>query len=236
MINDSHDAIRQPDDRKSIRERLKALLGYAGSTDEQAARRRLVFRIYFITQTVGQLVLTVVLTTFAIERGELKTCPEFTAINLLWVARTTFVSYLLLWMYYIRRRLREVGVDDVSLPASGQSTGTSFGAEIPPTVLCLMRVVSQRSATLHRRLMLQVCPVMTFALYLATQIVWIARIDHCLHSAPFSTALTCTISVYVNLGYAAWNLPGVVRDFRKKLWEKQKAEGNAQQTQEVHRV
>lgn len=59
-----------------------------------------------------QLVVTIVLTAFGIlnkaghsDQNEFSACPEFGVLNLVWLARTAFVGYLVLWAHRMRDRI-----------------------------------------------------------------------------------------------------------------------------------
>lgn len=59
-----------------------------------------------------QLVVTIVLTAFGIlnktehsDQNEFSACPEFGVLNLVWLARTAFVGYLVLWAHRMRGRI-----------------------------------------------------------------------------------------------------------------------------------
>lgn len=59
-----------------------------------------------------QLVVTIVLTALGIsnkeghsDQNEFSACPEFGVLNLVWLARTAFVGYLVLWAHRMRGRI-----------------------------------------------------------------------------------------------------------------------------------
>ncbi|OJT10941.1 hypothetical protein TRAPUB_12562 [Trametes pubescens] len=105
-----------------------------------------------------QFVLTVALTASGIsnkvlsDQNEFSACPEFGVINLVWLARTAFVAYLVLWAHRMRSRIgahmegRADGVANVRHVKDGSRLESRSTAQSPWDV-----TVSERAVVIHMR-------------------------------------------------------------------------------------
>ncbi|KAI0672672.1 hypothetical protein C8Q78DRAFT_1020795 [Trametes maxima] len=234
---DHESGLTNPDEAPRARRNLwtlfKESLGLAGpSEQERRRRRRLVSLIVFVASVVAQVVVILVLTALAANRKsphpdhsgqtQFGACSDLAILNLIWLGRVIFVSYLLFWARWMSRRLQRRraqtgngGTSPQRRTAAGQqSTSDDLeAATVPeeptrPTAadyICPLNVVA-----LHI-LLIKLSPALTLVWFVTAMLLSIERGSHCRSAAPTVTALTVTLLLIIYIRFLIVTLLSTLR-------------------------
>ncbi|KAI8982879.1 hypothetical protein BD414DRAFT_491429 [Trametes punicea] len=174
-----------------------------------------ISEVLFLLEAAGQVVITLVLTVMGAlnsaappapqGRSEFGTCLELAIPNLLWLARTAFVGYMLAWAHLMKRRLRSLKANS-GVIGSNPSLGphvSSLGTFQPPESIAVALPRLKESLLLHIRWTILV-PLATWVCYATTSIIWLVRHSHCRAVAPHIELLTGCILIASNISYCLY--------------------------------